>query len=107
MAETVEQAKARYDAAAHAMQSGVAMMMNYDEGETEPKHLRVGVNSSLVNSSALALLLISKGVIDEAEFFAALADAMESERDDYAKLIGDHLAQLRPEGSDGPEVNLH
>lgn len=106
MTETVEQAKARYMAAAHAMQSGVAMAMNYDESQTDPKHLKVGVNSALVTASALGHLLIAKGVIAEGEWFTALANQMESERDDYAALIEEHLAQFRPDGSDGPEVTL-
>lgn len=106
MTETLDEAKARYLAAAHAMQSGVAMAMNYDDTQTDPKHLKVGVNSSLVTTSALVYLLISKGVITEVEYFSALADAMETERDDYATEVQDHLAKFRPPGSDGPEVKL-
>lgn len=107
MTETVDQAKARYLAAAHAMQSGVAMAMNYDPSQTDPKHLKVGVNSAMVTASAIVHLLIAKGVITEAEYFSGLADLMESERDDYAKVVEEHLAQFRPEGhDDGPEVNL-
>ena len=50
----------RYDAAAHAMQSGVAFEIGAGVSrETEPKHLRVGVNSAMVDSAALAALLIN------------------------------------------------
>jgi hypothetical protein len=100
MAETADQARVRYIAAAHAMQSGVAMKMNYDPADVNPKHLRVGVNSAMVDGSALVGLLIAKGVITEAEYFTALADAMERERDMYAKEIRDHL------GPDGPTITL-
>lgn len=108
MTETVDEAKARYMAAAHAMQSGVAMAMNHDPSQTDPKHLKVGVNSSLVTTSSLVHLLISKGIITEAEYFIALADQMESERDDYAAQIEEHLAKFRPDdGGDPPKVTLH
>ena len=79
----------RYTAAAHAMQSGVAMKMNYDAAETTPKHLRVGVNSAMAEHGALARLLISKGVITEDEYAEAVADGMERE----AKLYEDELRQ--------------
>lgn len=85
--ETPEQATQRYKAAAHAMQTGVAAKMNYDQAETAPKHLRVGINSAMVEHSALAALLIEKGVISEAEYLTALADGMERERDTYAEWL--------------------
>jgi hypothetical protein len=50
----------RYQAASHAMQSGVAMKMNYDANETTPKHLRV--NSAKVEHSALRERLGHDGV---------------------------------------------
>lgn len=73
----------RYTRAAHAMQAGVGMMMNKDPLNTTPKHLRVGVNSALVDSAVLAKLLIDKGVITEEEYLTALAEGMEAERDRY------------------------
>lgn len=73
----------RYLKAAHAMQSGVAMMMNHRAEETAPKHLRVGVNSAMVDSAALARLLIAKGVFTAEEHAAALADEMQREADGY------------------------
>lgn len=83
MSETIDEAKARYAAACHAMQSGVAGVMNLDESETMPKHLRVGVNSALVSNGALAKLLMDRGIITELEHFVALADAMEEEQHLY------------------------
>lgn len=79
--------KQRYLAAAHGMQTGVAAMMYKDPAETQPKHLRVGVNSAMSNISALAELLIDKGVITHDEYIAAVADAMERERDAYEERI--------------------
>jgi hypothetical protein len=81
----------RYAAAAHAMQSGVAAEMGHDPGPTEPKHLRVGVNSALVDSSALAELLIAKGVITEDEYLEAIATGMEREARAYEQRLSDHF----------------
>ncbi len=77
----------RYKNACHAMQSGVAMMMNYDSTETEPKHLRVGVNAAMVEFSALVRLLIDKGVMTLEEFEKYLADDMEEEARRYERRI--------------------
>lgn len=79
----------RYAAAAHAMQSGVAAKMAFDPAETTPKHLRVGVNSSMISDKAIAELLIAKGIFTREEFLEALASAMEDE----AKLYEDELTR--------------
>ncbi len=81
----------RYEKACHAMQSGVAMWMNYDPNATNPKHLRVGVNSALVDSAAIVKLLLAKGIITEAEHWKALADQMEAEVESYSKMLSDRL----------------
>lgn len=84
---TIAELHDRYLAAAHAMQTGVAFKMDHDPGETSPKHLRVGVNSAMVETSALALLLIEKGVFTMVEYRTALAEAMERERDMYQEWL--------------------
>jgi hypothetical protein len=62
------------------MQSGVAALMGQGhDSETEPKHLRVGVNSALCENGALVRLLIAKGVITADEISKASADEMEAE----------------------------
>lgn len=80
----------RYQAAAHAMQSGVAAEMNYRSEPTDPKHLRTGVGAAMVDHSALVTLLIKNGIISKASYFEALADAMEEEKQRYEK----HLTEL-------------
>lgn len=75
----------RYMAAGHKMQSGVALKMNLDATDCTPKHLRVGVNSAMVNSSALGRLLIVKGLIDEEEYLLTLAEGMEAEAEQYER----------------------
>ena len=88
MDETTKQSLlARYRAAAHKMQTGVAFMMERDGTEVSSKHLRVGVNSALVDSGALAQLLIRKGVITEEEYLIAIVEAMEAEADKYEKRV--------------------
>lgn len=80
----------RYNAAAHAMQSGVAATMHFDKGQIEPKHMRVGVNSSLVAIGVMTKLLIDKGVISSEEYWEAMADGMEEERDSYVRILKQH-----------------
>ncbi|OCC01819.1 hypothetical protein BA190_26775 [Labrys sp. WJW] len=88
---TLERDKARYLAALHAMQSGVAFtpadqpMPGFVSRECTPKHLRVGVNSALVGSGALLRVLIAKGICTEEEFTAALADQAEEEVANYER----------------------
>ena len=89
--------RARYDRACHAMQSGVAAEMNLGGGATEPKHLRVGVNSAMVENAAVVELLIAKGVITEAEYMRALAEQMEQEVARY---------EVRLESRTGAHVRL-
>lgn len=82
-----EEDRARYLAAAHGMQTGVAYELEKDPSSGSPKHLRVGVNSAMVEFGAMFKLLIDKGIISEAEFYKELADAMERERDAYAERL--------------------
>jgi len=68
----------------HAMQSGVAASMGLvGDHATEPKHLRVGINSAMVEHSAIVLLLVDKGIISEVEYFTALRDIMKREVEKY------------------------
>lgn len=77
----------------HGVQSGVAAKMEYDDSDTSPKHLRVGVNSAMVQHSALALMLLRKGVIGEQEYWEALADAAERERAMYEQWLSDRTGR--------------
>lgn len=77
----------RYEAALHAMQSGVALAMNFDAKATEPKHLRTGVNAAMSDGGGLVKLLVEKGVFSEEEYYRAVAEAMEREVATYEKII--------------------
>ena len=83
---------ARYLAATHAMQSGVALAETRGEKECNPKHLRTGVNSAMVEHSALALLLIRKGVVTSLEYQTELVVAMEVEQKRYEERFGVNFA---------------
>lgn len=57
-----------YEAAMHGVQTAIAHAMNQNDRLTEPKHLRVGIDSCQITDEALARLLIKKGIITEAEY---------------------------------------
>lgn len=65
---TIDDNRQRYTDAAHGMQSGVAMKMNYNQPETTVKHLRVGVNTAMTDHGALVELLVAKGLITEEDY---------------------------------------
>jgi hypothetical protein len=77
----------RYEAALHGMQAGVALEEARGAKNMTPKHLRVGVNSAMVDSAALALALIRKGVLTEEEYFEALAETAEREKEAYEERL--------------------
>ena len=77
---SVEEDRQRYFDAAHAVQSGLAMLEQTNRRMFQPKHLRVGVDTSKAEQGGLAALLIRKGVFTEAEYIASMADAMEDEQ---------------------------
>lgn len=83
----------RYLAAAHAMQTGVAYQMEFDPSETNPKHLRTGINSAMVEHGALVGLLIEKGLMTYEEYFKALADNMEREVESYRRKLEERLGK--------------
>ncbi len=90
---TVEQLQEAYRQQAHAVQTGVKYLMEWDRNHAtpepghNPKHLRTGVNLALVQNSALASLLIRKGVISELEYWQAVC--LQA-----AKEVGNYEAEL-------------
>jgi hypothetical protein len=69
----------RHDYHQMCVQSGVQALEDLDGKPESSKHLRVGINTALVDHAALAELLIAKGLITRKEYAKALADAMERE----------------------------
>jgi hypothetical protein len=78
-----------YAEAAHAMQTAVkyeidmvptnADSTGLDSSASNRKHLRVGVNSAMVNDLAVASLLIAKGVFTKEKYAEAVRIAMNNE----------------------------
>lgn len=87
-----------YLEAAHAMQAGVAMKMNHDPEDTSPKHLRVGVNSAMVDTAAIVRLLVEKKIFSMEEFETTITDQMNKEAEMYEKELSERL---------GTKVTLH
>ena len=79
----------RYLDAVHAMQTGVAFLIEQEPGDKEssPKHLRVGVNSALLSLGGLVQVLIDKGILTPEEYLKAQADSAEREVADYERRI--------------------
>lgn len=90
--EKIKALRQRYLAAMHAVQSGIAMKMNFDD-ETSPKHLRVGISSAMVTEAGLADLLIAKGVITRLEYFEAMATQAEREKEMYERELTEHFGR--------------
>lgn len=76
-----------YMALAHAMQTGVKFDQESGSTDGTPKHLRVGVNSCMVNNDAVARLLMEKGVFTQEEYIQAVVDAMRREVERYEELL--------------------
>jgi hypothetical protein len=73
-----------YDAAMHGVQAGVAMEMNAQMNDAHtPKHLRVGINSAMVNDAAMVRLLVKKGLITEEEYAEEVRLEANRELDRY------------------------
>jgi len=80
-----------YTALSHAMQSGVAVLQNYDDPQTQPKHLRVGVNCAMVEHAALCELLFDKGVMTPTELLTYMIRKMHAEVESYRLKIAERL----------------
>lgn len=74
-----------YEAALHGVQSAIAYEMARPERytATEPKHMRVGIDSAHVSDAALAFVLIQKGLITEDEYLESLRLQMNNELAGY------------------------
>lgn len=84
-----------YYALMHAMQTGVAFDQAQGSDDGSPKHLRVGVNSALVDNGALAKLLVDKGIITPVELWTALRDGMQAEVERYKQRLSErHGAEV-------------
>ena len=86
----------KYQALCHAMQTGVATDHAHGSTDGSPKHLRVGINSAMVEHSALVRLFIRIGLFTEEEYADALIEAMQEEVTGYEKMLSERLgAQIK------------
>lgn len=74
-----EEDKARYIRAMHAMQTGIAYLLEKDPTPSHPKHVRLGINSAMVQNAALATILMDKGIMTRDEYDKVMADMSEAE----------------------------
>lgn len=51
------------------------------------KHLRVGINSCLINQAALSELLVAKGIITDEEYIDKILEKLEQEVRSYEQLL--------------------
>ena len=68
-----------YEEAAHGVQSAIAHGMSSGATDTEPKHLRVGVDMSKSDLYGLATLLMEKGVFTLEEYVEHMRLAANTE----------------------------
>jgi hypothetical protein len=94
-----------YEELCHAHQTGVKTDIETDPKNHQPlgngtaafdvlrylKHLRVGIDGALVEQSALAKILMDKGIFTEQEYFDAIVAARRAEVARYEKILSDRL----------------
>lgn len=94
MAPTPEQA-ALLQELPHRVQSAVAYLQSHSERtgerytEIEPKHLRIGVNSAMIEASAMGRLLMSKGIITSAEYYDSVILVWREEVASYQRTLAE------------------
>lgn len=83
----------RYKKVMHAVQSGVASEMQFAPSATTPKHLRVGVNSALIETGAISQLLLDKEIITEEEYLTSIVEFAEREKASYEEILTKHYGK--------------
>lgn len=73
----------RIDVLLHAIQTGVAWEHARGSTDGTPKHLRVGINNSLVIGATTARLLVEKGIVTSDEYWETYIAELEREIDAY------------------------
>lgn len=81
----------RYRAAAHAVQTGIAVSIEKGDDLASPKHLRVGLDMRACDHAALVRLLIAKGIVTDEEYLEAVADEAEQEKARYEQRLLERL----------------
>jgi len=90
---TLDELRARYLAALHAVQTGIEYKRQYDRSFVSEKHMRVGVDSAHISQAALIRVLIAKGIVTYEEYMEALATEAESEKARYEAELTEHYGR--------------
>lgn len=91
--ERIRIATETYHAAGHAVQSGVEYEIGAvgdAKAAATPKHLRTGINMAMSDHSALATLLMNRGIFTKAEYLEALLVSALAEKGRYETTLGEH-----------------
>jgi hypothetical protein len=92
--EPLSEAAIRYQAAGHAIQSGVLFDQQTGSDSSSPKHLRTGIDLRAADQAGLANLLIAKGVFTRQEYVEAMADAAEDEQKRYEEYLSKKVGKV-------------
>jgi hypothetical protein len=98
----IQELQSEYYLLLHAVQSGVKTLIEHEGlGDTSfagPKHLRVGIDSSIIQTSALATLMMRKGLITEEEYWETQVEFFRNEVTSYeerlSQLMGGKVSLL-------------
>jgi hypothetical protein len=85
--------KRSYEQLGHAVQSGVAMEMNFNPRATDPKHLRTGLDLRAADAEGLATLLIAKGIFTRDEYAAAVTASAAREVERYEARLSERFGR--------------
>lgn len=79
MSDKIEELKQEYMGLCHGVQSGIAYAEAKRHRSLEPKHMRVGIDTTKADMGALVTLLIEKGVFTEEEWWTKAIEFMRRE----------------------------
>lgn len=89
---TLEENNDEYIANMHAIQSCIALMINYPETKMgDSKHMQVGIISSMVTHHAIATLMVEKGIFTQEEYSAQM---VLSTRDELERMTAAANARI-------------
>lgn len=73
---------------AHKIQTAIAFLISSSNFNAhEPKHLRVGIDLLRAEQTALAELLIAKGIFTEEEYMEVIIKGLEKEAERYGDRV--------------------
>jgi hypothetical protein len=93
--EEIDILKREYLDLLHAVQTGVMYKMKLPgDKSTEPKMLRTGINTALVQEGAVVSLLIKKGIFTEQEYWESCVVYLRAEVKSYEEELSKHFSSV-------------